>query len=91
MAHCFKALCEEDFCENGGECLYPDTNCTCTEQWTGPQCQIGKHTVYYIMKHVWRIVLKHCVKKGSVRMEESVCTQTSTAHAHMDGRETGVK
>ena len=31
-----------------------------------------------------------CVKLGSVKMEEHVCIQTSTAHAQMGGKETHV-
>jgi hypothetical protein len=35
------ALCEEGFCLNGGECLFPFTNCTCPHGWEGDQCEIG--------------------------------------------------
>ena len=37
----FTAQCEEEFCQNGGECLYPHTNCTCLSGWQGTQCQTG--------------------------------------------------
>ena len=31
-------MCAEEFCQNGGTCLYLDTNCTCPEDWTGDRC-----------------------------------------------------
>ena len=40
------AMCGDGFCRNGGECLYPDTNCTCTPDWQGDQCGIGTANVY---------------------------------------------
>ena len=44
------AVCDEDFCENGGMCLYPDTNCTCPHGWEGDQCETGKPDI--ILGHV---------------------------------------
>ena len=38
------AVCAGDFCMNGGQCLYPDTNCTCTDGWTGERCTQSKTT-----------------------------------------------
>lgn len=34
------ALCKEGFCKNGGDCLYPDRNCTCQRGWKGDTCEI---------------------------------------------------
>ena len=35
------AICTDGFCMNGGNCLYPDVNCSCPENWSGNKCQIG--------------------------------------------------
>ncbi len=32
----------DDFCKNGGNCSYPNTQCNCTEDWMGSRCDIGK-------------------------------------------------
>ena len=49
-------ICGDGFCQNGGECLYPDINCTCTPDWQGDQCGIGTANVYVcVYKHVIRM------------------------------------
>ena len=37
----FIAICNETFCMNGGNCSYPNTNCTCMEGWEGNRCEMG--------------------------------------------------
>ena len=34
------AICEKDFCLNGGYCSFSNANCTCSEDWTGHRCSI---------------------------------------------------
>ncbi len=41
LAHCpiIVAICGDGFCMNGGNCLYPDVNCSCPDNWSVNQCQ----------------------------------------------------
>lgn len=48
------ALCSEGFCKNDGTCSYPDTNCTCSVGWEGPQCQTGIEE-YIVIPHTQHI------------------------------------
>jgi len=32
------ANCSDGFCQNGGNCSYPDVNCTCPPNWSGHTC-----------------------------------------------------
>ena len=41
------ATCNEDFCKNGGTCLFPNINCSCPDGWEGAHCETGKHLNYY--------------------------------------------
>jgi len=36
------AICEDDFCLNGGNCSYPNSRCSCTADWAGHRCEMGK-------------------------------------------------
>lgn len=44
LLHCdpqyglYIAICMEGFCENGGDCLHPNTNCFCVGDWIGNRC-----------------------------------------------------
>ncbi len=54
------AICSEGFCMNGGNCSYPDVNCTCTpNQWEGDQCEIGNCSINGLLHNALFIVL-HC-------------------------------
>ena len=32
------AVCEDEFCLNGGTCLHPGVNCSCPANWMGVRC-----------------------------------------------------
>ena len=36
--HVHAAVCETDFCRNGGSCLYPNVNCSCWLISSGDTC-----------------------------------------------------
>ena len=42
FVYCTLAVCAAGFCENGGSCLHPNTNCSCISGWSGDRCQQGK-------------------------------------------------
>ena len=47
----YTAVCNP-LCENGGECTAPGV-CSCTSEWTGEYCQIGKQV---IMGGIWPVI-----------------------------------
>ncbi len=58
------AICDGGFCMNGGECLYPNVNCTCTEEWDGDQCDIGKLVTRACMHILHNICIIALCKEG---------------------------
>ncbi len=53
MLYFIPAICEDNFCLNGGTCNFPNINCICTDEWTGNNCgvkvQIGEAQEYYLL------------------------------------------
>ncbi len=41
------AICEDDFCLNGGECFLPNIECICPPEWEGSQCDTGMVVIYF--------------------------------------------
>ena len=90
----YLAICDEEFCQNDGNCSTPNIDCDCTDEWEGDRCQTGLHAHMLSaiisapchMKHV-----QLCVILVSVGMGAYVGTPIPTALAPGAGLERPVK
>ncbi len=42
------AICDLDFCKNGGTCQNPNINCTCSILWNGNTCEEGNYNCHEV-------------------------------------------
>ncbi len=52
---CEVAICAPAFCLNGGNCSFPNRNCSCTNEWSGERCENGKYILEtFIMTSIYK-------------------------------------